>query len=309
MKGYITFALIAGMTLGCCYCMEQQGDPPRVSHRVEPPLLVKTPDVPTHYIGKVSLNDSLSIRLLVLKHSYEPMADGDARMAIQAANLAASKGLQIKDIGNYNINRDGRRYVSETMLDLPALKQFVSDQMKIDAVPGDTLVIFTIGHGFGGGGLDNLGQRTGVMQALAEAAAENDQETVWWQLSCHACAGLPSIDSLPGRQRGLFSIVASSNAADVSAAYVQGKHMEKVFLAMAEHSREIDPDGNNEITQSELRNFMNQNISRGRGDLVFADSPSEVMFGFGGWANKIPIVDHNNPTSSYPRNYIPLPGK
>jgi hypothetical protein len=272
-------------------------------------LDVRTPNVPTHYIGKVALNDNLSIRLLVLKHSYEPMADGDARMAIQAANLAAERGLQIKDIGNYNINRNGKRYVSSAKMDLPELKKFVSEQMKIDAVPGDTLVIFTIGHGFGGGGLDNLGQRTGVMEALAAAAAENDQETVWWQLSCHACAGLPAINTLPADQQSLFSIVASSNASDVSAAYVQGKHMEKVFLAMAERSREIDPDGNDEITQNELRNFMNEHVSRGRGDLIFAASPNEVMFGFGGWANKIPIIDHNGQQRTYPRNYIPVPGR
>lgn len=300
MKGFHLFVLTIAVI--CGGSLLHQG------LQKKPKLVVTTPNVPVHYIGKVALNDNISIRLLILKHSYEPMADGDAKLAIQAVNLAANKGLQIKDIGNYNINRQGPRYVSKG-INLPELKHFISNQMKVDAESGDTLIIFTIGHGFGGGSLDNLGQREGVMSVMAQAAAENGQETVWWQLSCHASAGLPSIDSLSEEQRSLFSIIASSKATELSSAYVQGKHMEKIFLAMAERSLEIDPDGDDEITQGELSDFMNKHIHLGRGNLIFAKNRNEVMFGFGGWANKLPIIDKSGQQNQYPRNYIPVPSR
>lgn len=159
MKKIFCIALVASVGIGMIYD-GIRGGPVKTTQ-----LTVTTPDVPTQYIGKVAINDNISIRLLVLKHSYEAMADGDARMAIQAANLAATKGLSIKDIGNYNINRSGRRSAWGKSINLPELKKFVSEQMNVDANPGDTLVIFTIGHGFGGGGLDNLGQRE-VLRAI-----------------------------------------------------------------------------------------------------------------------------------------------
>lgn len=48
------------------------------------------------------------IRLLVLKHCPDDIADTDAHQALRAADMAASKGLTIEKIGNYHINKDGQ---------------------------------------------------------------------------------------------------------------------------------------------------------------------------------------------------------
>jgi hypothetical protein len=247
------------------------------------------------------------IRLCALKHSRESMADGDANLAVQAAQKAAAKGLPIKVIGNHYINKDGQIQVAflDFGSDLPKLKAFVSEQMKIDAQPGDTFMVFTIGHGFPNGGLHNLGQRADVMKALAEAAEENDQHTVWWQLSCHACASLPKIESLTPAQQKLFTMVASSSASEQSAAGVQGKIMEKVFLSMAE-SKGIDKNSDGIISASELSAFLKANGQTGLGDRVFALNSDQAVFGVSDLANSIPIVDRNGPQGKY-KNYIPLP--
>lgn len=49
------------------------------------------------------------IRLLIIKHSRESMADGDADLAINAAKKAAGQGLEIKVIGNSFV--DGRAVI------------------------------------------------------------------------------------------------------------------------------------------------------------------------------------------------------
>ena len=217
--------------------IEQVGTGERVSYRLE----------------------AAKIRLLALKHSRESMADGDADLALKAAQKAADKGLSIKGIGNHFINKDGRIQVVlwEYGSDLDKLKAFISDQMKVNAEPGDTVIVFTIGHGMGDGNLHNLGQRADVLKAIAGAAEENQQRTLWWQLSCHAAARLPDIKTLTPAQQELLTIVASSTASELSAAGVQGKVMERVFVAMAEKSQKIDPNEDGIVTAKELKDFLN----------------------------------------------------
>jgi len=271
------------------------------------------------YVAKVQCiqeDSPFSIRLLVLKHCLESMADGDAKLAIQAANVAKSRGLRIRDIGNHYVDKNGEiqraSYANEIVwgqtqyLDIDQFKAFVKQQMVVGAEPGDTLVLFTIGHGSKSGYLDTLGQRPEVMKALAEAAEETEQETMWWQLSCYAAASLPAISTLNENQQDLFSICASSPANRESPAYVEGEHMEKVFTAMADRSPEIDPDQDDMVVAIELGGFLEKNAERGRGRLVFARSDREVIFGLN-FAQRIPIIDRNSPQREYPRDYIPMP--
>lgn len=286
--------------------------------RQEKTVIVQTDQVSEQYVGHMQVSNiegNFSVRLLVLKHCMESMADGDAKLAIEAANLAQTRGLRIKDIGNHYVNSEGQiRRTSDSQelvwgqkFYMDQFKQFVKQQMKVNVESGDTLVIFTIGHGHGGGTLQTLGQRREVMMALAEAAEENDQETLWWQLSCHAAAQLPSISELNHKQQELFSVVASSTADQLSPAYVEGRHMEKVFVAMAEDSEKIDPNRDETITAGELKRFMASEIGEVRGRLVFAKSDDEPIFGLYGLANRIPIINHNRNNQPFPKNYIPMP--
>jgi hypothetical protein len=261
-----------------------------------------------HYVGRVKINN-ISVRLLVLKHSMDSIGNTDAQQAISAANLAASKGLAIRDIGNYHIDRGGKKPVvwGKKRVMWPRLKEFISEQMKVGAVSGDTLVIYTIGHGGGGGGLQNLGQRAELMRIMAEAAEENNQETFWWQLSCYAAAGLPPVSSLNPTQQDLFAMIASSPANQSSYFCTQGAQMEKVFCAMAEGSTAIDPDQNGTIVAKELSDFLDAAVSKGRGDLVYAKNEQEPIFGLRGLARLIPIRDMVGGQKNYPSDYIPLP--
>lgn len=265
------------------------------------------------YVGKVKLNDAVSIRLLVLKHCPDNIADIDASQAVQAAEIAAIKGLTIQTIGNYHIDQNG---MTDSMAwgakynlnDLEGLKNFISEQMKVDAVYGDTVIVYTIGHGSGNGSVMRLGQRENVMKAIAMAAEENNQETLWWQLSCHAAAKLPEISTLNETQQELFSMTASSPADELSYFNTQGKQFAAMFNALADKSLEIDPNQDEIITAKELSNFLIAKFGQTRGELVFAKNPDEPILGLTtGLANAIPIRDRNNPQQNYPRNYIPVP--
>lgn len=262
------------------------------------------------FVGQLQAEE-VNIRLLAIKHSKEHMADGDADMAIAAAKSAANKGLAISTIGNEFLGRDGILRASVYSIDfnykIDAFKRFLDKHMKIDAKEGDTLILFTIGHGFPNGSLQNLGQRSDVMKAIAEVAEDNHQKVLWWQLSCHAAAGLPSVSSLPETQRGLLSVLATSTAQETSAAYVQGKVMEQVFNAIATNSKNINPDGDESISGTELKNFLNSNGSR-RGDLLYTLDYNEPIFGQEiSLANRIPVIDRNGSQGKYPKNYIPRP--
>jgi hypothetical protein len=248
--------------------------------------------------------NSPNIRLLCIKHSREFMADGDANLAIQAANSAKAEGLNIKVVGNYFV--DGRLIATnpsvERIYNVETLTQYINQYIKTDAKTGDTLIIFTIGHGFPGGSLHNIGERSEVLSVLATAAEKNNQKIFWWQLSCHASAGLPEISSLNPRQQELVSMFASSSAQEQSAAYVQGKIMAKIFDAMAKKSNLIDPNGDGKITADELRKFMNT-IDPSYGNRIHAKNSNTVIFGSGGvpW---LPIVDRNGPQGQYPEDYV-----
>ena len=267
------------------------------------------PTVPTRHYGAEA--PTPNIRLLCIKHSREHMADGDANLAIKAAQKAFEKGLNIKVVGNHFV--DGRHMgfqmadpeTVERMYSIETLSQYLNQYIKTDATPGDTLILFTIGHGFPGGTVDNMGRRSDVLKVIADIAEKNNQKVFWWQLSCYASAGLPDIGSLSPRQQELITIFAASAASETSAAYVQGNIMAKIFNAMAEKSSAIDPNGDGKIAATELRAFMNA-INGSYGSRVHAKSGDFMIFG----KSSVPflrIVDRNNPQGKYPEEYVFLP--
>jgi hypothetical protein len=248
------------------------------------------------------------IRLICIKHSREHIADGDADLAIKAANSAAAKGLKIKVIGNYFV--DGKMVVdmadpTEHIYDIETLSRYIKQYIKADAESGDTLIVFTIGHGANGGWLHNLGQRSNVMNIIAETAEQNKQKVFWWQLSCHASDGLPEINTLTTRQQDYFSMFASSAPEETSAAYVQGGIMEKIFNAIAEGNKSIDANEDGKISTKELRNFMNT-IDKNYGNRVHAKTPEFVIFGNSG-VHWLPIIDKNNKQVEYNEDYVLMP--
>lgn len=271
------------------------------------PIYIHTPpSATTHYVGKVKFDSGLCVRLLILRHCPDGIGKTDMNEISQAANLAKSRGLQIKDLGQFDIDRDGPMRFDQKFYTLDQLQAFVSEQMKVDAEAGDTFVIYTVGHGGGDGSLMRLGQRDGIAKCFANAAEENDQETFWWQLSCHAAAKLPPISEFPEKQQSLFAMIASSPANQLSYFCSQGEQMEKVFSAMGQNDPEINPNNDHEIVAEELRNYMNKHISSGRGDLIFAKSPQEKIFGYD-LANSMPIFESDGTQGNYPRDYIPHP--
>lgn len=269
----------------------------------------------SQFIGKVKF-ESMSIRVLILRHTWDNISFTDTKQAISAVNVAASKGLTIKEIGDFNIDKDGLdKRVKFEAIAYEELTEFIDEQMKIGAEAGDTLVIYTIGHGGGGGGLQTLGQRKDIMNIFAELAAKNQQETFWWQLSCHAAAKLPDISTLTEEEQDYFSMIASSPSNQLSYFCTQGEQMQKVFTALAEKSPKIDPNGDEIVTAGELKQFLNEAVPSGsfpsgrRGDLLFARSDDEPIFGAIGLARRIPIIDRDNPQGEYERDYIAIPSR
>jgi hypothetical protein len=216
-----------------------------------------------------------AVRLLVLKHSRESMADMDANLAVDALNKAAAQGLPVKVVGNH--------YATS----LADVQKLVNEYMTKDAKKHDTLVIHTIGHGFGNGSLQNLGQRSGVMKVLADSAEKHNQKVLWWQLSCFACASLPKIDTLPEAQQRLFCILSSSTAHQSSGTRTQARIMEKVFSAMAKKSNTLDANSDDIITANEFRAFLNTVDTYKRGDLFYAKNSEEPIFGYFGMVSHV----------------------
>jgi hypothetical protein len=243
----------------------------------------------------VNDNNPISIRLLILKHSQEQIADDDARLAARGAMEAAAKGLSIHVIGD------------DYATSLQKIEELVNAKVKTKATSGDTLIVHTIGHGFQDGTLHNIGQRSSVVKLLAKVAEQNEQEILWWQLSCYAASHLPSIDSLKPEEQDRLSMLASSSASQQSPIRVQAEIMSKLFLALAEKNKSIDANGDDIITVGELRTFLNSLDNRKRGDLFFAKSADRPIFGYTLLMRLIPIVDRNNPQKKYPRDYIPIP--
>lgn len=274
----------------------------------KPVPLITTSNKSEQFICTVK-SDFLSIRLLILKHCPDGIANTDANQAVQAANLAEANGLPINNIGNFHITPNGRSDNAVTwkgVTDLAGLKDFISEQMKVDAEPGDTVIVYTIGHGGGDGSLMRLGQRDGVMKAIAEAAEENNQETLWWQLSCHAAARLPEISTLNEKQRNLFSMTASSPSNELSYFTTQGAQFKQLFMALSQNDSSINPDQDKIITLKEMRNFMIEEFGQKRGSLAYAQSDDEPIFGLIGIFS-IPIVDKNSPQGIYTRKYYAVP--
>lgn len=96
-------------------------------------------------------------------HCRKQMAHDDANLAVRRVEKAAQKGLKIDVTGNHIAGS------------LDEFKRLLNENVKKNASPGDTLVIHTIGHGFGDGSLAMLGQRSGITDAIAQAAETNSQ--------------------------------------------------------------------------------------------------------------------------------------
>lgn len=248
------------------------------------------------FTATFGVQEGPAIRLLIVKHCKERMADDDANLAASAAQRAGEKGLPIQVIGN------------EYATSLKEFDEVVRRNVHKNETSGDTLIVHTIGHGSPDGSVQYLGQREGIFKTLAKVSEEAQQEMLWWQLSCHAAARLPGINTLGDAVQELFSAFASSPANEESPTREQAGIMAKVFMAMAEKSPKIDPNGDGTITADELRGFLNTLDNRQRGRLLFAKSGDEAIFGgAGGLANQIPIIDRNGPQQKYPRDYIPKP--
>ena len=294
MRNFALLLLCFVLGFGAMTLLIPQSDPLRI---------VASPSAP--YLAKVTCNNRTVVRLLILKHCRESLAEDESRDIIQAANVAQSKGLNIESIGSIHVNQQGRVSWGHKMT-LPQFQSFLSEQMKVNKKSGDTLVIYTTGHGGQGGHLQILGQREPVARAMAAAAAENKQETLWWQSSCYAASGLPQMSSFSPKEQKLFSMIASSSASNPSYWGDQTEPMSKVFTALAEKSSELDPNGNGVVTARELAAFMNKNKS-GSGDRLFAKNAEEPIFGWFDLANQIPIVGPDGQLINTPDDYIPHP--
>lgn len=244
------------------------------------------------------------IRVLILKHSREKMADDDAKMVESAIKKASEQMLDVASIGNHFINETKKIRVSlKEWSEIENLKEFMSDQIRNNKTPDSTLILFTVGHGSPSGGLHNLGKREEMQKAIAEAAEENDQRILWWQLSCYAEAKLPPIDSLSDRQKELVSVLNTSDERTPSPAYIEGKIMEQMFASMS--SGEMDADGNEEISGLEFEQKMN-NIKKGRGNLFRMYDRHAPLFGIS-FANRLPIFESRSGKLEINHKFIPMP--
>lgn len=253
----------------------------------------------------VALNN-ISIRVLILKHSNEKMADDDAKMVVNAVNKATNDDLDVIEIGNHFIHETKKiRIAICNYAEIPNLRAFISDKLKVNKTPNDTVIVFTVGHGSTSGYLHNLGERSELQKAIAEAAEENDQKVLWWQLSCYSAARLPPIETLTPRQQELLSVLNTSDEKTPSPAYVEGKIMEQLFSAMAQNSNELDVDQNWEITGIELRDYLDK-VKKGRGSLLRTFNFHDSIFGIN-LANRILILDHTSQKSQQIPGFIPMP--
>jgi hypothetical protein len=257
------------------------------------------------HVGKVRLNDNCIVRLLILKHARESLAEKDHREMLQAVDFGKSSGLTIQELGGHHIDKDGvhENIVWGKICSLQDLKAFINEQMKAHAVKGDTFLIYTTGHGSPSGYLATLGMRKDIQRIFAECAEENNQETLWWQSSCYAAAGLTPINQLPERQQNLFSMIASSDAEHVSYWGHCVRPMREMFEALGKENSEIDPNQDGEITCNELRKFLKNSKKE---LILFSKSEEEPIFGvFGPW--NIPVIDRLEQQGDYKRDYIPVP--
>lgn len=245
----------------------------------------------------------MPISVLILKHSKEKMADDDAKMVVDAVEKASRESLDVELIGNHFINNTRRiRVVLHEYDEIESLKDFIGEQLRRNRRPDSTCIVFTVGHGSTSGYLHNLGDRSEMQKAIAEAAEETGSKVLWWQLSCYASARLPPLDTLTPRQQELMSVLNTSNETTPSPAYIEGKIMEDMFSAMI--SGEMDANGDMEISGDEFRTKMND-IKKGRGDLFRTHDMSAPLFGIS-LAAKIKVWDVEKKEYA-PRGFVPFP--
>jgi hypothetical protein len=199
-------------------------------------------------------------RVLIVRHAAEPMASKDAKDARR----------RIERAGGFTVV--GNVYCGSA----DALQQAVAAAAS-DCGPEDTLIVHTIGHGHGDGSLMALGQREGVFRRMARVAAERKRRVVWWQLSCHAAAGLPSVADLPDDQRRFFSVVASSPAEFGSGCGVQSAILGKLSAEMAAGGGDVDANHDGVVTPDELAAWLDRLGGPPRGKLVFADGSAGLF--------------------------------
>jgi hypothetical protein len=256
------------------------------------------------------------IRVLIFKHSREYIADHDAELVLQAIKHGESQGLDVHSIGAYYFTEPVKGMVSDdpftNILMEPVeekrfqrFQDFISDNIKKDKSQRDNVIVFSVGHGSPSGYLHNIGQRTNVFKALAAAAAENKQPMLWWQLSCYASAGLPSLSSLPPEQQKYFNMVASSDSRQSSYIDIQGKIMDRLFTAMV--NDKVDTNHNGVIEANELDAFFRLpgSLRDGGGPIVYSLKPDSIFFGFKGLG--IPILDRIGTQGIYNEEYVPIP--
>lgn len=282
----LRFLLVIILGLSICYGIQQK---PQLVNSIENEFSYLY--IPAH----AAVDSPISIRVLILAHSTDihPLEAPDI---IKTVKNAADKGLNIKIVGNYMV-----RSTDE-------INSKVKEAIRIDASPGDTLIVYTCGHGSPQGHLAGLGKRVDVMKAILAAAEEGQQETVWWQLSCHAGAALPKIEELTPQQQDIFSQFASSSSSEVSWTGTQHEIWGKVFDAMIA-KKPIDTNEDEIITAGELRAFLNTvsvtMAPKNMGELFFARSNDETIFGK--LLHLFPIINHSGPQERFDNNYIPVP--
>lgn len=284
--------------LTLCFCLDAQE------------IMLKPCSVST--VGKIELED-VSIRMLILRHCSDREVVPETTEVFEAVDIGKNKGLDIKTLGDFRITPNGGRLIRNKVA-LEGLKDFLDQQIKVDAVYGDTIIIFTTGHGGGGGELVEIGQRKDFLKIVAEVAEKNNQETIWWASNCHASARLPLIDTLNEKQQELVSVEPTSTARELSWFGDEGDVFRALFSIMAEKPKEIDLNQDLIIDAGELKKVLNK-IKKGRGDLFLAKNLEEPIFGLKqGIARKIKIIDKTEGilTEDYiprikGRNMIPVP--
>ncbi|HLW67833.1 MAG TPA: hypothetical protein VKS79_21120 [Gemmataceae bacterium] len=178
-------------------------------------------------------------RLLVIAHDDSWFATQDTNDAVNAA-----KENHIPVVGTFQSVRVPAARWSDEWLDGLASK---------DARPGDTLIVFTVGHGAREGFLYGLGARQWVVNRLATMAVRNKQRVLWWQLSCHAGAGLEYYDQQPYEVTQWLTIFCASPAAYVAWSGEEAGLMRRLFARLRER-----PDMNME----EFQDFLCHNDNR-----------------------------------------------
>jgi hypothetical protein len=237
------------------------------------------------------LANDYSVRLMILKHSYEQMCNDDANLAINGLNEAKRSGLNATLIEN------------KFTLNITDFKKSIEQKIKTNSKSRDTLIIFTIGHGFQTGQLQNLGNRSTVMNIIASTAEKYNQKIIWWQLSCYAQAYLPRHSSLNIKQQSLFSVVSSSFAHEPSPVGEQGRHMRQVFMALAKQDKFLDKNSSGDVSTEEFKVFLDL-TDFDLGKRLSAKTQNKI---FEKDRIILKIIDKNNKQGKYEENYILIP--